>query len=221
MAFVMNNDGTKGKVINCVFAYVKLQSGAYKYQSTTELEYCVDCIVSRDTAKAFKKAFPKNGYKEVETSDFENIYKIKPPFDGDEQYIIKLKSNANLKADVPKAGLVTGDIIPYEWNSRPKAFINVDGGVEDITMTTLISNGSKGDVAFRVNENSYGKFPQLTGILVTDLIEYISEKEDSDFGKVVGGLNPGDGNVKQIPTQTEVEDEVNTEYPDDDLDIPF
>ena len=216
---IINNDATKGKITNCYFCYVKLQEGSYKYQSQTEKEYTVNCIVDRDTAKAFKKAFPKNGYKEVETSEFENIYKIEPPFAGDEQYVIKLKSNANLKADVPKAGLLIGDIIPYEWSSRPKAFINVDGGVKDITMTTLISNGSKGDVAFRVNENSYGKFPQLTGILVTDLIEYISEKEDSDFGKVVGGFNPGDGNVKQIPTHNEVEDEINTEYPDDYL--PF
>jgi hypothetical protein len=221
----INNDKTKGKLLDVTFAYVKLQSGSYKYQSTTELEYCVDCIVNKETAKAYKKAFPKNGYKEIDTSEFEAQYKIKPPFpDQDEQFIIKVKANANLRTDIPSAGLVYGDLVPYTWKTRPKVYLPVDGGVKDITMTTLVSNGSKGDVALSIRENSFGTFPQLTGILVKDLIEYVKEGSGSDFGNVVGGYNPGDGNPQQVPTinEQEVEEEGGGNINDDlDSQIPF
>ena len=200
---IINNDGTKGKVTGVVFGYVKLQEGDYKYQSTTEKQYSVDCIVTKEVAKAFKKAFPKNGYKEIETSDFERVYKIKPPFNGEEQFVIKVKANAQISNDIPSACLVTGDKIPYEWSTRPKVFVPTEGGVKDITMTTLIANGSKGDVAFRIMENSYGRFPQLTGILVKELIEYVKEGEDTDFGNIVGGFNPGNGDIQQVATVKE------------------
>ena len=217
---IINDD--KGRVNDVVFGYVKLQSGAYKYQSK-ELEYTVDCIVDKTTAKAFKKEFPKNSYKEFDTNDFEGIYKIKPPFDAEEQFVIKLKANAQVKVDIDSAGLKAGDLVPYEWNTRPKAFVPVDNGVKDITMTTLISNGSKGDVSFRIMENSYGKFPQLTGILVTDLIEYIQEGSGSDFGNVVGGYNRGDGNPQQIPTENKEEEtpEFNAQEEFNEDSIPF
>lgn len=226
---IINEDNTKGKIEGVVFCYAKLQDGSFKYQSKTEKEYVVDCVVDKTTAKAFKKAFPKNGYKEVETSEFEEIFKIPPVYpEEDEQYIIKLKANANLKADVPKAGLVAGDIVPYEWANRTKAFVPVEGGVKDITMEVLVGNGSKGVAAFNINENSFGVFPQLTGILVTDLIEYEQKGMQSAFGNVVGGLNPGNGNFKQVATENSSEKDVRNEEggsePDpnfDDSKIPF
>lgn len=216
----INTDGTKGKLFDVTFGFVKLQSGAFKYQSDTELEYTIDCVVDKTTAKAYKKAFPKNGYKEVETKEFKNIYKVAAPFpEEDEQYIIKLKSNANLKKDIPKAGLVAGDLIPYEWKTRPKVFVPVDGGVKDITMSVLVSNGSTGDVSFNINTyDGFGTFPQLSGILVKNLIEYIPKTSVSDFGEVVGGYNAGDGNPQQIPTVNDEED-VDDTFNDDS--IPF
>lgn len=226
--FVINDDKTKGKIKDVVFCYVKMQQGSFKYQSKTELEYCVDCIVPKDVAKAFKKMFPKNGFKEIDTEEFEDKYKIPPVHpNADEQFIIKLKANAQVKVDIPKANLKAGDDVPYEWNTRPKAYVPVDGGIKDITMTTLISNGSKGDVAFRINENSYGSFPQLTGILVKELIEYEQQGQETDFGNVVGGYNPGDGNPQQVAdTGGECDDESvggenNNLQPIIEDDIPF
>lgn len=221
--FTINQDKTKGMIKDVVFGYIKLQGGSFKYQSTTEKEWTVDCIVDKATAKAYKKAFPKNGYKEIDTNEFEDNYKITPPYPKqDEQFILKVRTNANLRGDVPKAGLFEGDEIPYEWNTRPKAFIPVDGGVQDITMEKLISNGSKGDVSIRIIENSYGMFPQLSGILVKELIEYEQKDgDDSDFGEVIGGINPGDGNIQQKA----VENDTNNNSPgtDDGFDdtIPF
>jgi len=217
----INADGTKGKLFDVTFGFVKLQSGAFKYQSKTELEYTIDCVVDKTTAKAYKKEFPKNGYKEIETKEFENIYKVEAPFPKeDEQYIIKLRANVSIKKDIPKAGLVAGDLIPYEWNTRPKVFIPVDGGVQDITMSVLVANGSTGDVSFNINTyEGFGTFPQLSGILVKNLIEYIPKTSGSDFGDVVGGYNAGNGNPQQVPTINNEEDMDNNDY--DNSDIPF
>jgi hypothetical protein len=138
-----------------------------------------------------------------------------------------LKAAAQLKADAPAANLLAGDLIPYEWNSRPKVFVPVDGGVEDVTLTVLVANGSKGDVAFSVNTNDFGTFPQLTGILVKDLIEYEAQGGNtSAFGAVVGGYKSDTSNVKQVPTQQPKEeadfDDNDPDYSDDiGQDIPF
>lgn len=224
----------KARLEDVTFCYTMLQGGSYKYQSKTEKEYSVDCIVDKATAKAYKKAFPKNGYKEIETKDFEGIFKIKPPYpEQDEQYRIKLAIDCALKSDVESQGLSKGDLVPYKWRSRPKAYVPTDGGVKDITMTTLIGNGSTGDVALNTTENTFGKFPQMSGILVKDLIEYSKAGADSDFGEVVGGVNPGDGNLQQTaqepaqePTQQESQQGHVTPEPPvmDDFDedqIPF
>lgn len=196
----VNGKKTTGKLEDVVFLYVKLQTGATKYQSK-DIEYTVDLAVDKATSKEFKKAYPKNSCKEFDNADFKEKFKIDPPFPNqEEQFVIKLKAAAQLKADAPAANLVAGDMIPYEWNSRPKVFVPVEGGVEDITLTVLVANGSKGDAAFSVNSNDFGTFPQLTGILVKDLIEYESSGgNNSAFGNVVGGYKSDTSNVKQVP----------------------
>lgn len=224
---IIDNSNPKkatGKIEGVVFAYTKLQSGDYKYQSTTEKEYSVDLIVDKATAKAYKKAFPKNSAKEVDTEEFENKYKIAPPYPKeDEQYVIKMKADAHVSVDIDKAGLKEGDEVPYEWSSRPKVFIPVDGGVKDVTLTTLVGNGSKGVVAFNINTNSYGTFPKLTGMLVEELVEYESSGPASAFGAVVGGLNADTSNVQQKAVEnTETSSGYSSDEEDDDLDsIPF
>ena len=212
----------KGKLEDVTLAYIKLQEGSLKYGSKTEKEYVVDAIVDKATAKEFKKQFPKNGYKEIETSEFEAKYKIAPPFPNeDEQYVIKLKADAELAGDV--SGLVKGDPIPYEWASRAKLFVPVEGGVEDVTMSVLAANGSKGTVAFNITTNSFGTFPQLTGVLVTDLIEYEGAGGNtSDFGNVVGGYKAGSGNTKQKAEPISESEPEEVEHEDlDSSDIPF
>ena len=221
----VNGKKTTGKIEDVVFAYVKLQSGSTKYQSK-DIEYTVDVVVDKATAKEFKKAYPKNSVKDFENAEFTEKFKIEPPFPSqDEQFVIKLKAAAQLKAAAPAANLEAGDMIPYEWNSRPKVFVPVEGGVEDITLNVLVANGSKGDVAFTVNSNDFGTFPQLTGILVKDLIEYeAAGGSSSAFGTVVGGYKSDTSNVKQVPTP-QPKDEDDKTSPDVDptggSDIPF
>lgn len=225
---VIGEKDSKGNQIGIIegvsFAYVKLQDGAYKYNSKTEKEYVVDCIVDKATAKAFKKAFPKNSCKEIDTVDFESKYKFEAPYDGDEQYVVKLKADANLKAPVSysvdgeQVTLQEGDTIPYEWTSRPKVYLPEEGGVKDATMTTLVANGSKGVVSFKIRTNDYGTFPQLIGIRVDDLVEYEGGGGNvSPFGEIIGGLNKPT-EPKQKATSTK-EPEVHEE--DDSDDDPF
>lgn len=213
----VNGKKVTGKIEDVVFAYVKLQSGSTKYQSK-DIEYTADVVVDKATAKQFKKDYPKNSVKDFDNAEFKDKFKIDPPFPTqDEQFVIKLKAAAQLKADAPAANLVAGDMIPYEWNSRPKVFVPVKGGVEDVTLSVLVANGSKGDIAFSVNTNDFGTFPQLTGILVKDLIEYEAQGgNNSAFGTVVGGYKADTSNVKQVPTpQTKEDAEQESDTPDD------
>jgi hypothetical protein len=231
--FVIDKENGKGKLLDVTLAYIKLQSGDFKYQSKTEREYSLDCIVDKKTAKEYKKNFPKNSCKEIDTAEFKDKFKIDPVFpDEDDQYIIKLKADAQLKREA--AGLPSGTPIPYEWNTRPKLFVPMGKGVQDKTMSILAANGSKGDVAFKILENDFGTFSQLTGVLVKDLIEYeTKDSSESDFGEIIGGLNPGDGNPQQVPTEVEdtpgntpednaqKETEGFNDVPPIDEDIPF
>lgn len=186
-----------GVIRDAMFCYVKMQQGDYKFQSTSEKEYVVDVIVDKATARAWKKAFSKNGFQEIETADFASKYKCHPPLEGeDDQYVIKAKSKVALGADV--GGLSKGDDVPYSWGSRPKVYVPVENSddVEDITMTTLVGNGSKGSISFDIVKNDFGTFPQLTGILVTDLVEYESKAGSSPFGHVSNKAD-GSGEAQQ------------------------
>jgi len=208
LTVVTENKKTTGKIEDVTLCYIKLQEGSYKYQSKTEKEYTLDVVVDKATAKEFKKQFPKNGYKEFENIEFQEKFKIDPPYpEQEEQFVIKLKAAAELKTDAPKAGLKEGDTIPYEWSSRPKLFIPVEGGVEDVTMTVLASNGSKGDVAFNVTTNDFGTFPQLTGVLVKELVAYENNSgATSAFGTVVGGYKADTSKAEQKADVGEPED---------------
>lgn len=165
-----------GRINDVVFCYTKIQEPTFKYGSKTDKEYSVDVVVDKATAKAWKKKFPKNSVKELDNDEFARIFKIDPPYKGDEQYVLKVKARAQNK---------DGDPIPYEWNTRPKVFVPEGDAVVDVTMSKLVSNGSKGDVAFSISNGDFGTFPQLTGILVTNLIEYVSSGGNGNpFGKV-------------------------------------
>lgn len=154
-----------GTLNNAVFAYTKIQQADFKYGSSTEKEFSVDCIVDKATAKAWNKQFPKQKAKEIDNDDFERIFKIAPPFDGDEQFVIKLKKPAQYKKD--------GEIHPVPDQYRPRVFEKgEDGKLVDITKDKLVSNGSKGVASYEENTNDFGTFARLKAIRVDELIEY-------------------------------------------------
>lgn len=172
-----------------VFAYAKIAQADTKYQST-EKEYSVDCVVPKSVAKEWNKKYPKQKSKEFDNSDFERIFKIAPPFDGDEQFVIKLKKPAQYK---------DGTIIPDAL--KPRVFEKgEDGKLLDITATKLVANGSKGVAQFDEVTNSFGTFAKLKAIRVDQLIEYKKGGGDSfsELGAVDGGLQ----DLSAIPERT-------------------
>lgn len=148
--------------INGVLAYVKVQQADFKYGSNTEKEFSADLVVEKADAKAWNKEFQKQKAKVVEREDFERIYKIEPPFEGDELFVIKLKKAAQYKDGTPIPDAV-----------RPRVFIKGSNGkLQDVTKDVLVSNGSVGTVSYDVRENDFGKFASLKAIRVDKLIEY-------------------------------------------------
>ena len=154
-----------GTINNVVFGYTKIQQADFKYGSNTDKEYTVDCIVDKATAKAWNKQFPKQKAKEIDNEDFKRIFKIDPPFDGDEQFVIKLKKPAQYTKD--------GVSVQIPDQYRPRVFEKgADGKLIDITKDKLVSNGSKGVASYEENTNDFGTFAKLKAIRVDELIEY-------------------------------------------------
>ncbi len=166
---------------NVVFCYVKLQQPVTKYQSETEFEYVVDCIVSEKEAKAFKKKYKKQPPKEVPTEDFEKAFKIKPPYpDQEDQFIIKMKKPAQYRDRQTK------EMRPIPDKAKPRVLVpNGEGKLDDITYEVLVANGSKGVVQYEENSNDFGTFARLKAIRVDELIPYSSGGADfSELGEV-------------------------------------
>lgn len=165
-----------GKINNVHFAYVKIQRPGKKYQSE-EKEYSVDVVVDKATAKEVKKKFPKNGVKEIDTSDFEDTFKFPPPYpEQDEQFVLKFKTNFLQKDGTEK---------PYDWSIRPKVYVPSENGkIKDVTMDVKVANGSSGDLAFNYSSTDYGVVHHLSAILVKDLIE-LAGGAGTPFGEVV------------------------------------
>lgn len=165
------------------FAFVKMAEAAPTYDKTGT-EYTVDAIVSKATAKKMKKEFQKMSIKEVDNEEFEEKYKIAPPFpEQDEQYVLKFKKKAS-----------KGDEV-FDPQYRPKVMLKQDdGSAVDITLSKLVANGSKGKIAYRVSENKFGIFAYLHSILVEDFVEYVpkggASAAGSEFGVKVVGKEP-------------------------------
>ena len=192
---------TQPQTISGVFAYAKIQEPAFKYQSTTEKEFSIDIIVDKATAKAFGKQFPKQKGKVVDNDDFEEIYKMLPPFpDQDEQFVLKLKRPAQYKDGKP---------LPESY--WPKVMQKKGGKAVQIPREVLVGNGSTGKVSYDVNENDFGTFAKLKNILVEDLKEYKKSGGSGadDFGLELeepttdefGSADDGEGNEVRVPAK--------------------
>lgn len=200
-----------------VFAYAKIAQADTKYQST-EKEYSVDCVVPKSVAKDWNKKYPKQKSKEFDNADFERIFKIAPPFDGDEQFVIKLKKPAQYK---------DGTLLPDAV--KPRVFEKgADGKLVDITATKLVANGSKGVAQFDEVTNSFGTFAKLKAIRVDQLIEYKKGGSDafSELGDVDGGLQDLSTIPERVQSEAQkakVEDKEVEQGFEDDLssDLPF
>ena len=208
---------------NTTLAFVKVAESDNKYQSE-DLEYSLNAIVSKADAKAFKKKFLKQSVKDYENDEFKEKFKIDPPFpDQDEQYVLKL-SKVHVK-----------DGVEVNPKYRPRVYLDDGkGNLTDITTSRLVANGSKGDVAYRVSENSFGTFAHLEGIRITELIEYKKAGAANPFGGRVVAVEEDNPEATQARASRESEKKDDNPAPstpaapsapsantDDDEDLPF
>lgn len=210
-------------IISGTILYAKVTEPSYKYQSEIEQEFSIDIVVTEDEFDSFGERFPKQKGKSVKTSEFEEIYKIKPVYPSEKkQYILKLKKPATFKSKT------SGDLetVPKKyWPSVMTLAKNASKAVP-IEEGVLIANGSEGKVSFEENTNSFGTFARLKNILVTKLIEYKKEGADaaSDFGlstEVEGSedFKPANKATEKIAKPAAKRNVVKEEP--EDTDIPF
>lgn len=201
-----------------ILAYVKLQQPDFKYGSTTEKEFAVNLIVDKPTAKAWNKEFPKQKAKEVDRADFEKSYKIAPPTDDDEFFVLSIRKPAQYK---------DGNSIPDTM--RPRAFIKGENGkLQDITKDVLIANGSVGTVSYDVKDNDFGHFSSLKAVRVDQLIEYKKKGGASNDFSELGDVESLATDFDDVPerVQSEAQRAVvakkEVEIEDEDLEsLPF
>ncbi len=205
-----------GTINNVVFGYTKIQQADFKYGSNTDKEFTVDCIVDKATAKAWNKQFPKQKAKEIDNDDFKRIFKIDPPFESDEQYVIKLKKAAQYSKD--------GVSVQIPDQYRPRVFEKgTDGKLIDITKDKLVSNGSKGVASYEENTNEFGTFAKLKAIRVDDLIEYKKAGGATSYDELGEVASLADS-FSEVPERelSGVQKEQREEKADDfDTDCPF
>ena len=182
------------ETITGTLLYVCIQQPTKKYESD-ETEWKVSLVVDKKQAKEWNKRFSKQKAKEIDNAEFESIYKIQPPVDGqDEQYVIKISQNTH-----------TSD---GKAMYQPKAYEDIGANnVVEITNTKLVGNGSKGSVCYTVVENKFGTFAKLNALLVTDLIEY-QKVGGNPFGKqVVTGSVVNKESVAPVKQDTVIDED--------------
>jgi hypothetical protein len=132
-------------------------------------EWKVGIVVDEDTADEWDKIYKKQPATSVKTSSFEETYKCNAPFpDEKKQYVITLKKNTKLS---------NGEDVPDKY--KPKVLVQTSEGREDVTLTTLVGNGSIGSVSVDHFDSSYGPVARLKNVLVTELVEYTKSEGKS------------------------------------------
>jgi hypothetical protein len=166
------------KVLSGMLLYVSIQEPVAAYVKPglppKPREWKSSVVITDKAVKKEYEKFAKSldtlvSIKEVETSEFKDIYKVDPPEDaGDELWVVTLRKSTELGK--------TGKPVPDAF--RPRVYEQVGNSRVDITHTKLVGNGSYGKIALDIfMKTAGGGSIGLKSVLVTDLIEY--ERKDS------------------------------------------
>jgi hypothetical protein len=134
--------------------------------------------------------------KEVEASEFEDIYKCPlPEGAGDELWVVTLRKSTELGK--------TGKPVPDMFKPRIYEQVQTDSGIvrNDITYTKEVGNGSKGALSIEVFTKTDGSGTlYLKNCLVTELVEYERQSLENDGSEFDG--DDGDAPVaKSAPAK--------------------
>lgn len=185
------------------------------------------------TDKAIKKDLEKYGksldtllsIKEVDSSEFEEIYKCAlPEGAGDEVWVVTLRKSTELGK--------TGKPVPDLY--KPKVYHKVKNTRLDITNEKLVGNGSYGFISIdKFDRTAGGSSLYLKNILVTDLKEYVAQDSDYSAGSEFDddAADDGDGGRVKVPAKAKAPEAKKTVakptpkpasgFDDMDDDIPF
>lgn len=234
-----------------VFMYTKISEDRkgsvyeqYKLprEQQTRWEYSVDVVVDEDTADEFDELFPKQTAKKFLKKAFMEQYKIEKEDDfpsglnpkDKKFFVIKLRQGTHYeekkKNEATGKREKTGRWLPFSKEIRPRCVEVTSEGKKDITLTKEVGNGSVGTAIAKVTTSDlYGNSAKLRGILVTDLVEYVSNsggssEKDEGFEELFGGVDFDDvpeleaveASGKQSDEDTFEEDVFEDELPDFD-----
>jgi len=160
------------KQLDGMFVFCQIQQPVDCYEKSKGKEWKCGIVVDEDQADAWDAVYPKQGAKIVKTSEFEGIYKVAPPdaFSSEKkQYVITLKKNTKLG---------NGNDVPDIY--QPKVLQKGTKGLDDLTDSVLVGNGSLGSMSVDNWESSKGWVARLKNILVFDLVEY-KKAEGSNY----------------------------------------
>lgn len=132
------------KIENVYFAFTNIDKPRKDKFDTSGLtqKFNATIILNKEQRKQFRDHKLNKTVKEIDTSEFESKYKFAPPYpDQDEQYYIQISKKATYKDGNLK----------QEW-TFPKAYFEKEGSIIEAT-STLIGNGSFGDVRLNLNFN--------------------------------------------------------------------
>ena len=153
--------------LNGFLFYSCIAEPTFKYQSKIEKEFKTTVIVDKATARQFGKEGFNKTVKAIPTDEFEDKFKVAPPFpDQDDQYAISVASPATYRDGNPR-------------NSAffPKAYFKSAEGEIVENSATLIGNGSEGIVGLEIKPPMAGgpsTKPSLglKSVLITNLVPY-------------------------------------------------
>jgi hypothetical protein len=171
------------KVLSGMLLYVSIQEPVAAYVkpgvAPKPKEFKASVVITEKAVIKEYQKFAKSldtlvSVKEVETSEFESIYKVAPPEDaGDEVWVVTLRKST----EQGKTGKPLLDI------HRPRVYEQVGNSRVDITHTKLVGNGSYGKIALDVfMKQAGGGSIGLKSVLVTDLVEYERKESASNNG---------------------------------------
>lgn len=164
-------DATVMYVKNLGYGGLKFGEKAVDGKPWMNHQYELDVLITPEIKKVLKGAHKKAGIKEFTAKEFEETFKIKPPFKADEYLVTKFYKEAFYKS-----GSNAGEAAPrVQFLSTTK-----DENLEEIG----IGNGSTANLIFTVkqysNDFGTGTSVRLGSVQVTDLIEYAVESDDTD-----------------------------------------
>lgn len=157
-------------VFNCFVYYTKIAKPALRYglkpvkgSPHANREYTTDVLVTEEDYAALKKMYKNvksiKDAREFDAKEFEETFKVAPPYEADNYIVIKFKKSA--------------DYQDGNATEKPKVVGKKGSG---ITASTELGNGTEAHVQWKEREWTYegkkGMSLDLVGMAVVNLVPY-------------------------------------------------